>query len=89
MHHARVCFGLETKKRNKAYMCMTTLEHRTAVDVELNCERHSERIIFGAIKEGFVLFERDSAWHPLVVDVRPNVFAHQELMQVPLLPILV
>ena len=68
---------------------MTTLEHRTAVDVELSGERNGERIGLGGVVVGFVLLECDSAWHPLVVDVRPNVFAHQELMQVPLLPILV
>ena len=89
IHHARVCFGTGNGKKKQSVCVCLNEKHRTSVDVEFGGERHGERIVPGAVVVGFILFERDSAWHPLAVDMRPNVVAHQELMQVPLLPILV
>lgn len=50
------------------------LEHGAAVDVEFSSERHGERIIFGAIKEGVILFGCNGARYEMSVYIHPNMF---------------
>ena len=72
------------------------LTERAAVDVEEGGEGNGVCVGLGAVEEGGVLVGRNGAWEPdarrtwrawrALGEEHPNVFGHQELVEIPIEP---